>query len=303
MLSFQPEIAAAADAGAIEPSVAARLIAIERREIVPIARELRALAWVGVMLVATGVGIIIKKHFHQIGPLAIAVAIGAAALSCFVFAYWRPKAAHNISEYVVLLGALLVSADVAFIEAQWHLLGGEWQRHFLLLAIVHAVVAYAFDSRAVLSLSVAAFAAWMGIEQRNVFQTEIEMAMRAFVCAGALAIFRIANRREEFKPVFDHFATNIAFWGALILTSNSDTRFVGLTLTIVFATVSLVYGVRRRFEAFIIYAVVYALIGVNVAVLETLHEEILRAAFLVTSTVAAIVTLTIVHFRLRKAEA
>src|SRR5581483_361502 len=215
MISYEPELASAPDA--------ARRIAIERREIVPVGRELRALAWCGVMLIATGVGIIIRDHIHDIGPLAIAMAIGVAAAACYGFAVWRPDA-KPWADSVVLLGALLISADVAFIEAQWHLLGGEWQRHFLLLAVAHAIAAYVFGSRAVLSLAVAAFAAWMGIEQRSVFQSDIDLAIRAFLCAGSLGIFRAMNRKAEFNPVFDHFATNIAFWGALVLTFNDDTR-------------------------------------------------------------------------------
>lgn len=115
MLSFEPEIAAARDTGAMDGPTAVRLIAIERRDVVPFSRELRALAWIGVMLVATGAGIIIKKHYADIGPLAIAAGIGIASIACYLFAWWRPKTAHNISDYVVLLGALLFSADVAFI--------------------------------------------------------------------------------------------------------------------------------------------------------------------------------------------
>lgn len=292
MISFEPELASAPDA--------ARLMAIERREIVPVGRELRALAWCGVMLIATGVGIIIKNHIHEIGPLAIAIFIAAAAAACYGIAVWWRTAGPWV-DYVVLLGALLISADVAFIEAQWHLLGGEWQRHLLLLAVAHAIAAYVFGSRAVLSLAVAAFAAWMRIEQRSVFQSDIDLAIRAFLCAGSLGIFRAMNRKAEFNPVFDHFATNIAFWGALVLTSNDDTRFVGLLLAVVLAGASLAYGLRRRLEPFVIYAIVYALIAVDILIFDLLHEEVLTAFYLVVSTVAAITGLIVLHFRFRRA--
>ena len=56
MLSFEPEVIAARDAGAIDPPTAARLIAIERREIFSVHDELRALALIGAMLIITGVG-------------------------------------------------------------------------------------------------------------------------------------------------------------------------------------------------------------------------------------------------------
>src|SRR6266550_427624 len=158
----------------------------ERRDVVPIGNELRALAWSGVMLIATGVGIIVKKHFDQIGPLTIALVIAVAAIACYGFAIWRQS---SVRDYIVLLGALLISADVGLIESQWHLLGNEWQRHFLLLAVVHAAAAYYFSNRAVLSLSIAALAAWFGIERRDIFSTQTDFAFRALICAAILLLW------------------------------------------------------------------------------------------------------------------
>src|SRR5438128_963094 len=165
------------------------MLAGERRDIVPIGNELRTLAWLGVMLIATGVGIVVKKHFDQIGPLSIAIVIGLAAISCYSFSVWRRASArrvpaeagtYTLTEYIVLLGALLISADVAFIETQWHLLGSEWQRHFLLLAILHAIAAYWFTAKPVLTLSITALAAWLGIE-RNSTHSAMELATRFFI--------------------------------------------------------------------------------------------------------------------------
>ncbi|HEY8849096.1 MAG TPA: DUF2157 domain-containing protein, partial [Thermoanaerobaculia bacterium] len=236
MLSFEPEVIAARDAGAIDEPTAARLIAIERREIYSIHDELRALAWIGAMAIITGVGIIIKKHVQDIGPLTLAIAIGAAAAACYAFSMWRRASASRslVDDSVLLLGALLVSADVGFIEHQWHVLGAEWQRHFLLLAIVHGVGAYVFGSGALLSLSIAALAAWMGIERRVevLFSATADLALRAFACAAILVAWREIDRRlrlaRDFEPFFEHFATNLAFWGALIFTSERDTRWLGL---------------------------------------------------------------------------
>lgn len=265
-----------------------------RRDVVPIGTELRALAWLGVMLIATGVGIVVKKHFHEIGPLSIAVIIGFAAAACYAYAIWRRT---PLRDYIVLLGALLISTDVGFIESQWHLLGGEWQRHFLLLAVVHAIAAYYFGSRAILSLSVVALAAWLGIEQRSVAWTELEFASRAFICAGILALWRLVNRRVDFAPVFEHFAANVAFWGAIALTIARDTRPLGVILTLLFATASLRHGFRRRRELFVIYAGVYALIAVDIVITDSLQTEVLRALYLIVSTIAAIAALYVTHVR------
>ena len=305
MLSFEPEIAAARDAGTFAAAEADRRMAIERREIVPVGRELRALAWCGVMLIVTGVGILVNKHFEEIGPLTIAVLIGAAAAACYAGAAWRwksPPAATSVLDYVVLLGALLISADVAFIETQWHLLDGEWQRHLLLLAVVHAIAAYAFRSRAVLSLSIAAFAGWLGIEKDRIFLTgDVGLAVHAFVCAGALAVWRVVNRRREFDLVFEHFAVNVAFWGAVILAGTDSTRALGVAIALALGAASLLYGIRRQLEAFVIYAAVYSLIAVDIVVLDGLRD-VTEAFYLVVSTAACIAALIFVHFRFRRAD-
>ncbi len=271
----------------------------ERADVVPIGDELRALAWLGVMLIATGVGIVVKKHFEQIGPLTIAVIIGLAAAACDAYAIWRQSA---LRDYIVLLGALLISADVGFIESQWHLLGAEWQRHFLLLAVLHGIAAYYFGSRAVLSLSVVALAAWLGIEQLSVFWTEVEFASRAFICAGVLLVWRLLNRKADFGPVFEHFAANVAFWGAVSLTSGRDTRPLGLIVALMFAGASLAHGFRRRREMFVIYGCVYALIAVDIVIVDLLHEDVLVALYLTVSTIAAIAALFWTHVRLRLAD-
>ena len=311
MLSFEPEVIAARDAGAIDEPAAARLIAIERREIFSVHDELRVLAWIGAMAIVTGVGIIIQKHVHDIGPLTLAIAIGAAAAACYAFSVWRRASARRslVDDSILLLGALLVSADVGFVEHQWHVLGSEWQRHFLLLTVVHGVGAYLFGSGALLSLSIAALAAWMGIERRAeiLFTATTDLAIRAFACAAILMAWREIDRRvrsiRDFEPYFEHFATNLAFWGALIFTSERDTRWLGLVIALALATFSLIHGFRRRREMFVIYAYIYALIAVDIVVGDFLrNDETLIATYLLLSTVAVIIALFATHMRLRKAE-
>jgi len=265
-----------------------------RRNVVPIGDELRTLAWLGVMLIATGVGIVVKKHFNEIGPLTIALIIAAAAIACYAFAVWRQS---SIRDYIVLLGALLISADVGFIESQWHLLGSEWQRHFLLLAVVHAAAAYYFGTRAVLSLSIAALATWFGVESRGIFSSETDFALRALICAAVLFAWRFANRKADFASLFEHSATNIAFWGALTLTIDDTTRYVGLLVTLVFAAVSIMYGIKRRLELFVMYGGVYALIALDIVICIWIHEPIIAALYLTISSIAAIAAMFVIHAR------
>src|SRR5688572_14856017 len=80
------------------------LVARERREVFSIHPELRVLAWVGAMLLATSAGLVLKKHYEQIGPLAIALLIALAAAGCYAWVWWRRSSASLVDDYILLLG-------------------------------------------------------------------------------------------------------------------------------------------------------------------------------------------------------
>ncbi|HLJ74292.1 MAG TPA: hypothetical protein VKU62_06890, partial [Thermoanaerobaculia bacterium] len=238
------------------------------------------------------------NHFDEIGPLTIAIALGVIAAGCYVWVSLKPRA--PLDEYVVLLGASIISADIAFIETQWHVLGDEWQWHFLLLAVMHAAAAYWFDSRAVLSLSIASLAAWFGIERRNYFSDEAEMALRAFGCAAAVAVWRAANHHKRFDAVLEQFAVNFAFWGAIIFTANRDSRYLGFILALLIGVIVLRIGFRQRRELFVMYSFVYTIIAIDIVIVSAIGEPVLSAMYLLASTVVAIVFMFVIHGRFQK---
>jgi uncharacterized membrane protein len=308
VISLEPELLVLRDTGVLDGPAAAALIARERREAVSIYPELRVLTWAGVMLISTGVGIYISRHLDEIGPLAIAAVIALAAAACYAWTYWkRGRKAALADDYVLLLGALLASADVGYIEHHYRLLGDSWPRHFLFLAILHAVTAYVFQSRLVLSLSVASLAAWLGIERRSVdtlFDSQAEIAVRGFVCAAIVAAWRVIDRKlrpaTTFSSFFDHAAANLAFWGSLILAIKDKTRLLGCAIAIVLAAASMIHGRRTREGTFVIYAWVYGMIAIDIVLCNAIHDEGLIMLYLLVSTIGAIIGLFISHARLRR---
>lgn len=315
MLSLAPEVERLRETGIVDDATASRLIAIERREIVSVYNELRFLTWAGVMLVATGVGVLVARHLEEIGPIVIAIAIGIAAAACYAYAEWKrrrigvagaPLQSSLVDDFILLLAALLLSADVGYIEHQWHLFGSGWPRHLLVLAIVHAFVAYRFDSRLVLSLSISSLAAYLGIERRaeSPFDGSTQTAIRAFACAAIVFVWRQVNRlrsSRRFEPVFEHFAANLAFWGALVLMFENETRPLGCFIALALAAASAIHGFRAREEIFVIYAWIYGTIAVDVFVADVLDDSTAIAFFLVISSIAAIAALFVTHARFRRA--
>jgi hypothetical protein len=174
-MSTSPEIldavAALRAAGVLNDAEAVRPARAAGGDLVSVRGELRATLYLGVLLLVSGVGILMKENVERIGPSAIAGAVGLAAGICLAWA-WRRSApptwgeaasTHPAFDYVLLLGALLAAADLAWVEAQTKLLGPAWPLHLLVVALFYGALAYRFDSRMLLSLALASFAAWRGV--------------------------------------------------------------------------------------------------------------------------------------------
>jgi hypothetical protein len=259
----------------------------------------------------SGVGILIARHLDDIGPLTLALLLAAASAACYAWAWFHRREPVLLDEYLLLLASLLLSADAGYLEHQFHLFGGEWMRQFLLLAIVHGIVAYLFESRTVLGLSIAALAAYLGIE-RNLHGFErggLEIGIRAFVCAVLLLLWRALDRRwhprSTFGDLFAHVAANLAFWGALLLTFDDRTRYVGAALVIGIGIAAALYSFRTGQEAFLLYAYVYAVVAADRVILGALESEAMMLLYLIVSSIAAIVGLFVAYaeFRSRRARA
>lgn len=158
-------------AGVLTDGQAAFFDRVARRRLVSVRLEIRALLYVGVLLVTSGVGVLVAEHHRQIGPLAIAGAIGLAAVACFAWVRrkavpfsWRAVESPNVAfDYVLLLGLLLFASDLAYVEVEFTVLGPRWAYHLLVVAAAYLAAAYRWDSRTVLGLALTTLAAWRGI--------------------------------------------------------------------------------------------------------------------------------------------
>lgn len=298
VLSFEPELESIRRI--LGDTLTDALVARERREVVSVQPELRLLAWGGAMLIATAAGIVLKNNVARLGPVVLALLIAVAAAGCYAFVFWRRERASMLDDYVLLLGALLISADVAFVESQFHLLGDVWHRHFLIVAVLHGVTAYVFNSRVLLSLAITALAAWLGVEWNDGVRGGGEMSLRAFTAAAAVLAWRAANRRDAFTRVFEHFTANFAAWGALALLEPDGSRPFGALLAIMIGAAIVWWGFRTRVEAFVLYGFVYAVIGVDALLIDLVENDAFTFFVVALSMIGAIVSLVALHARFRE---
>jgi hypothetical protein len=290
---------------------------LERREVFSVRRELLVALYGGVATLVGGAGLLVKANLERIGPQALLASLLLASILCYAVAQ-RPRAAgreRSLGEdYMLLLGALLFSAALGYGEMQFHLFGDGWSRHLLVLAAWHCATAYWSGSRLVLSVALAAFAAWVGVEARigTVFDplhAGFGAGPRSLLCAlvfYAGSRLHFADREKPgrgFREVYLQFAANFGFWGALALIAAGSTLWIGMLTLVALAVIVGHLGVRERRQSFLLYAVGYGAIGL--VWLESLMvDSRVIASWLGLFTVAgAVMLLLALRTRLRESAA
>jgi len=206
---------------------APRLLRVARRELVSARGELRALMYAGVLLLASGVALFLKEHHERIGPAAIAAFLFAVSAACVLFVHrsspdfsWRETSSPSVAaDYVLLLGLLLFSADLAYVETQFDALGKDWPYHLLIVSLVYFAAAYRYDSRVVLSLALTSFAAWRGVSVAKGFaslspERGAALRLNTLLCAAFFLAAAVLSERAARKP---HFAPVWRVSGLLLL--------------------------------------------------------------------------------------
>ena len=312
MHSLEPELRILHAEGVIDDATAASALALDRREVFSLHLELRVALYAGVLLVMAGVGILLARNLDRIGPLAVVLVIALAAAACGVPALRAKLAGRALtvaSDYLLLLAVLLGSAGLAYAERQFTLLGPWWSWHLLLLAVVHAGIAYAFASPLVLAASLTSLVGWFGVgvapgDLLQFSYSTPSLGARALVCAAVIAAWRYADRRARrdttFSGVFEHFVANLAFWGTLSWCLEWPWLAAGLPLLAALAYASVRRGLDTGRETFLVYGIVYGAIGVCAVALPRLHGMTTSFGFVLIVVCIAAATLWQLRRRLRE---
>jgi len=313
------------EGGLIAPEQAAIASRIARRELVSVRGELRTALYLGVLLVLAGVSLLVKENLERIGPVAIAFGIGLAAAFALLwvvrrgpaFTWASDESPHLAFDYILLLGVLLVGADLAYIEWKFTALGAAWSWHLFGMALFAGAMAVRYDSRVLWSLALSTFAAWRGVAvsfdaAAHTMLGEVSEVVRwnalacgvFFVVLGALA--RRFDRKAHFEPVAIYLGWLLVLGGLVAGSLQHLFGASGEANPWAFATLAVGAGLavwtvrQRRFWLFAL-GVVAAYIGLSVLTLRTVGEEFGCFWFWTTST-GVLVLLLVVYLKLGKGQ-
>jgi hypothetical protein len=312
MIRFETEIQELQAAGALDEAAAVRALALDRGAVFSLYEELRLALYAAVLLVTTGLGLLLKRNLDRIGPLTLLVALLIAAAACYA-SPWRDRRRGTdrnlVGDYLLLLGALLLSSAFGYAESRFHWFGGYWPRQLLLLAAIHGLAAYYFDSRLLLSLALAAFASWFGVEPRlgGFRDGELQIARlgwQALQCAALLLAARLVGRRlrgaSAFDAVYDHFALNLAFATALAWCTQDGMRLLALLLLAALTAVAITQALRSGNELMAVYGVAWPALGCSILAVHVLDEPLAASCAVLMLMIAAATQLWRLRQRLRE---
>jgi hypothetical protein len=319
-----PDVADAVSALAREgvlPAEKARLFGrVARGELVSVHFELRLAAYLGVLLVMGGVGVLVKENLQRIGPLGITLALTFAVAGCFAwvipraqpFTWGESRGHHAVFDYILLLGALLAAADLAYVETQFTPLGTAWAWHLLFVAALYAALAFRFDSRALFSLSLTTFAAWRGVSAATLEvmpwsrSSSDLVRLNALVCGVVFLFLGAMLRRREWKAHFEPVAVHLGWLLLLAAPASGLTEYgdAAQVYAVVLAVVGLgLVGLallRRRFSLFA-FGLIGAYVGVSAVVVHNVPDALAIWWFAFTS-LFIVLLLIVLYGRMREEE-
>jgi hypothetical protein len=290
------------EAGIVTDAQYLTLGALVRKERFSVYLELHAALYIGVLAFVFGLGWTFQSYFADLGDAFILTTFSALAAGCLVYCFSRgPRYSHGEVEspslgfdYVLYLGCLVLSAELAYIEFRFHLFRGTWDYYLLFTAAAFGLLAYRFDNRFVLSLALASLAGWFGLKMTAFgFRTPGALRVSALMYGALVTAVGTTLHREgikrHFLETYLHVAANVVFAAIVSGVTDPTGRALYLAALIVLSTVAIVLGVRWSRFVFVAYGIVYGYIGVSLRVLQEIPSETTTFAyFLVTGTLVAV---------------
>jgi hypothetical protein len=266
--------------------------------------ELRALLYLGSVLLVSGLGVLIYKNRDSLGQEVITVLIALLMGASFAYAArhrpaftWGEAPRTSIAaDYLLLLGCLLFLVLEGYVQYAYGLFGIRYGLATLLPAGLFFVLAYRYDHRGVLSMAITALATWVGVnvaplallQDANYFQAALTKP--ALVLGLALVAAGLTSEHWRLKA---HFAYTYLLLGsnlALLAASSLFLKQEGLAaagwlLLVLGVCVGLVWYARRaQSYLFLLLAVAYGYVMGTVGLYRLADELELNSLLIVVGT-------------------
>jgi len=296
--------------GIISPEKHALLAGLSRGEPFSLFLELNCLLYAGILAVVGGLGWTLSTWSRQLGDVVVLTILSATFATCLWYCFSRAPAYSRaevpspslVFDYVIYLGSLTWSVELAYVENQFHLLSGQWDLYLLATAGLFFFLAYRFDNRFVLSLALSALAGWFGLTISHWPSDQGEEYRRcamlyAAITGGAGAALARCRLKPHFLGTYLNIAANVVFWAVLSGVFERQSDGIWLPALVGACGASLAWGVTRRKFSFVAYAAVYGYAGVSSLFIRGMDSFTALLSYFVVTGVAMVVMLVLIARR------
>jgi hypothetical protein len=290
--------------GKISAEQHAHLAGLARGEPLSLFLELNVLLYAGVLAFVGGLGWTVSTWSQQLGDVLVLTVLSTILVTSFWYCFsrapaWSPAetpAPSPIFDYVLYLGGLIWSLELAYLENRFHVLSGQLDLYLLATAGLFFFLAYRFDNRFVLSLGLSSLAGWFGLTISH-WTAHADAAYRQYallyclLVGGGGALLQRRGLKPHFFGTYLNIVANVLFWALLSGVFNRQGYglwFLGLLIA---CGASLAWGLTRRQFVFVAYAAVYGYVGVSSLFLRGVTDTSAVLTYFVVSGVAMLVVL------------
>ena len=283
------------------------LTALVRKERFSLFLELNAFLYLGVLSFVAGLGWTFHAYFTNLGDPFILATFSLLLAGCLSYCVSRAspyspgevESPTLVFDYMLYLGCLILSAELAYIEYRFGLFRGAWDSYLLVTTAVFALLAYRFDNRFVLSLALASLAGWFGLRVSAFgFRSSEWVRISALAYGALVAGTGTALHRRRIKPHFLgaylHIAANVVFAAIASGLGDQSDGALYLGALIVLSGAAIVLGVRFNRFVFVAYGTIYGYIGLSYKALGRVGDATaILGYFVVTGTLMIIALVTL----------
>src|SRR5580658_4866597 len=292
------------ESGVISPEQHTLLAGLACGEPFSIFLELNVLLYAGVLTFVAGLGWTINTWSHELGDVLVLAVLSAMLGACFWYCFsrapaWSPAETPSPSlafDYVLYLGSLTWSVELAYIENRFHLLSGQWDFYLLATAGLYFFLAYRFDNRFVLSLALSSLAGWFGLTISH-WSSSQDAVYRQYALLYCLligvggALLQRRGLKPHFFGTYLNIVANVLFWALLSGVFNREGYGLWFLAVLIACGAALAWGLARRQFVFVVYAAVYGYVGVSSLFLRSVTDESAVLSYFVVSGVAMLIVL------------
>jgi len=255
--------------------------------------ELRAILYIGVLLLSGGIGILIYKNIDSIGHTAILLFIALVSAGCFaycfkkfpVFSLQKVLPPNSFLDYVLLLGCLTFISFVGYLQFQYQVFGNRFGLALFIPLVVLFLTAYYFDNLAILSLAITNLAAWAGIAitpakilADNNFDNSTIIFTGLLLGSVLIATGMLTKQKKikaHFEFTYTNFGVNILFISCLAAMMHFEHSY--LLWFVLLAGISYYFyakAVQEKSFYFLLIMSLYGYVGVSYIIIRFLFYTI-----------------------------